>query len=300
LHRGPQDGVVADLQKKRFSEPDERVLFPGIVEELIEIGGFTLGKTTHDPGWRYSTDMGSLVGEEWCDTRHVGIVVQGKLLFTLRDGTEMEFGPDEIYDCPSGHDSLVTSEEPLITIDVSGARAWVGFRSGFHDRVLATLLMTDLVGSTARAMAVGDAAWREALALHHERVRGELELFRGREIDTAGDGVLAMFDGAARALQCAAAIRTAVAPDGLQVRVGVHVGEVEVAGDDLRGVTVHEVARIAALAEPGEILVSEITRTMAAAAGLVFDDRGEHELKGLPGSHRLFAYVGGEPPATSS
>jgi class 3 adenylate cyclase len=295
-----KNGGVAGLERKRFSEPDERVLFPGIVEELIEIGGFTLGKTTHDPGWRYSTDMGALVGEEWCETRHVGIVVQGRVQFTLRDGTEMEFGADDVYDCPPGHDSLVTSDEPLVTLDVSGARAWVGFRSGFHDRVLATLLMTDLVGSTARAMAVGDAAWREALALHHERVRGELELFRGREIDTAGDGVLSMFDGAARALQCAAAIRTAVAPDGLQVRIGVHVGEVEVAGDGVRGVTVHEVARIAALAEPGEILVSEITRTMAAAAGLGFQDRGEHELKGLPGPRRLFAYTaGGEPPRPS-
>src|SRR5438046_2387310 len=140
---------VAGLQKKRFAEPDERVQLPGVVEELIEIGGFTFGKTTHEPGWRYSTDMAPLVGEEWCETRHVGIVVQGTLVFTLRDGTRMEFGPDDVYECPPGHDSLVTSDEPLITIDVSGARAWTGFRSGFHDRVLTTLLMTDLVGSTA-------------------------------------------------------------------------------------------------------------------------------------------------------
>src|SRR5262249_17432847 len=214
-----------------FDDPDERVLFPGIVEELIEVGGFTLGRTTHDPGWRYSTDMAPLVGGgEWCETRHVGIVVQGKLLFMLRDGTQMEYGPDDVYEWPPGPDSVVPSDEPLITIDVSGSRAWAGFRSGFHDRVLTTLLMTDLVGSTARAMAVGDTAWREALALHHERVRGELELFRGREIDTVGDGVLAMFDGAARALRCAAAIRTAVAGDGLPVRIGVHLGGGEAGG----------------------------------------------------------------------
>jgi class 3 adenylate cyclase len=151
--------------------------------------------------------------------------------------------------------------------------------------------MTDLVGSTAKATAMGDGAWREALALHHERVREQLELFRGREIDTAGDGVLAMFDGAARGLRCAAAIRASAASDGLEVRIGVHIGEVEAAGEGIKGVAVHEVARIAALAGPGEILVSETTRAMATPAGLAFEDRGEHELKGLTGPYRLSAFV---------
>jgi class 3 adenylate cyclase len=283
---------VGGLQRKSFDTPDDRVRFPGVVEELVEIGGFTLGKTIHQPGWRYSTDMAPLVGGgEWCRTRHVGVVLQGRVLFVLEDGSEMEFGPSDAYDCPAGHDSLVTSHEPLITLDMTGARTWGASRTGFHDRVLATLLMTDLVGSTARATAMGDTAWREALALHHERVRTELEVFRGREIDTAGDGVLAVFDGAARGLRCAAAIRASAASDDLEVRIGLHIGEVEAAGEGIKGVAVHEVARISALAQPGEILVSEITRAMATPAGLTFEDRGEHELKGLSGPYRLFAFV---------
>jgi class 3 adenylate cyclase len=252
------------------------------------------------PGGATRPTWGRWWALDWCETRHVGIVVQGRCLFTLRDGTAIEFGPDDVFDCPPGHDSLVTSDEPLVTLEWTGARAWTGFRSGFHDRVLATLLLTDLVGSTARATAMGEGAWREALALHYERVRGELELFRGREIDTTGDGVLAVFDGAARALRCAAAIRAAVASDDLEVRMGVHIGEVEASGDDIRGVAVHEVARIAALAAAGEILVSEITKSMAAPAGLAFEDRGEHELKGLPGPHRLFAFAAAEPPPKPS
>jgi class 3 adenylate cyclase len=280
------------LDRKNLNQPDETVEFPGVTENLIEIGGFTVGKVTHRPGWRYSTDMAPLVGGgEWCDTRHVGMVLSGRLLFTLRDGTTREFGPEDVYDCPAGHDSLVMGDEPLVTVEWSGARAWGGFRTGFHDRVLATLLATDLVESTATAVAVGEAAWRELLALHHERMRGQVELFRGREVDLAGDGILAMFDGAARALRCAAGMRAAAASDGLRMRAGVHVGEVEVAGESVKGVAVHEVARIAALAGAGEILVSESTRTLAEPAGLAFEDRGEHELKGLTGSRRLFAYI---------
>jgi len=258
-----------------------------------------VGTVTHLPGWRYSTDMAPLVGGgEWCETRHVGVVLSGRILFTLRDGTEMEFGPDDVYDCPAGHDSVVISDEPLVTLEWSGAWAWGGFRTGFHDRVLATLLMTDLVDSTTTAADIGDAAWRELLALHQEKVRGQLELFRGHEVDAAGDGILAIFDGAARALRCAAGIRAAAASDGLRIRAGVHVGEVEVAGEGVKGIAVHEVARIAAFAGANEILVSESTRALAEPAGLAFEDRGEHELKGIPGPRRLFAFLD-EGPSSS-
>jgi hypothetical protein len=158
-----EDATVPGLHRKRPSEPDETVQFPGIIEELIEIGGFTVAKVTHQPGWRYSTDMAPLVGGEWCETRHVGVVLSGRILMTLRDGTGMEFGSEDVYDCPAGHDSVVIGDEPLVTLDWSGARAWGGFRTGFHDRILATLLVTDLVESTATAVDIGEAAWRELL-----------------------------------------------------------------------------------------------------------------------------------------
>jgi class 3 adenylate cyclase len=287
------DACMSSLHKKHLSDPDETIRFPRVVEELFDVGGFTVGKLSHEPGWRYSTDMAPLVGREWCQTRHVGVVLSGRVLFKLIDGTELECGPFDIYECPPGHDSLVTSDEPLVTLEWTGARAWGGFRTGFHDRVLATLLLTDIVESTAKGMSVGEAAWRELLALHHERMRGQLEVFRGSEVDTTGDGILAMFDGAARALRCAAAMRDSAAADGLQIRVGVHVGEVEVTRDGIKGMAVHELARIASVARPQEILVAEATRALASSAGLEFEDRGEFHLKGLDGARRLFTYLDG-------
>ena len=160
------------------------------------------------------------------------------------------------------------------------------------DRVLATVLFTDIVGSTERAAAVGDREWRELLSRHHALVRREVERFRGREIDTAGDGFLVSFDGPARGIRCACAIRDGVRAIGLEIRAGLHTGECEVMGDQLTGLAVHTGARVAALAGPSEVLVSSTVRDLVAGAGLEFADRGEHELKGVPGSWHLFAVQG--------
>ena len=158
------------------------------------------------------------------------------------------------------------------------------------DRVLATVLFTDLVGSTEKAQELGDAAWAGLLASHNEAVRRELARFAGEEIDTAGDGFLALFDGPARGIRCALAIRDALRMLGLDVKAGVHTGEVERrAGDKPRGIAVHIGARIAPCAGPGEVLVSATTRDLVAGSGLEFEDRGEHELKGVEGMRRLYA-----------
>jgi class 3 adenylate cyclase len=156
------------------------------------------------------------------------------------------------------------------------------------DRVLATVLFTDIVGSTERAAELGDRRWSELLSAHHERVRGELERFRGREIDTAGDGFLATFDGPARAVRCAQAIVGSVRDLGIEVRAGVHTGEVELSDDGVRGLAVHIGARIGALAGPSEVVVSSTVRDLVAGSGLRFEDAGEHGLKGVPGSWRVF------------
>ncbi len=159
------------------------------------------------------------------------------------------------------------------------------------DRVLATVLFTDIVGSTEKAAAMGDVSWGELLAEHHERVRVELARFRGREIVTTGDGFLATFDGPARAATCGLAIADSVRDLGLEIRAGVHTGEVEVADDDLRGIAVHIGARVGALAGPGEVLVSSTVKDLVAGSGLVFEDVGEHELKGVPDRWRLYRVV---------
>jgi class 3 adenylate cyclase len=157
------------------------------------------------------------------------------------------------------------------------------------DRVLATVLFTDIVGSTERAVAIGDRKWRDLLAEHHRVMRVALERFRGREIDTAGDGFLATFDGPARAIRCARALTDALRPLGLQVRAGLHTGECEMLGEKVTGIAVHTAARIAALAKADEVLVSSTVRDLVAGSGLRFEDRGDHALKGVPGTWRVLA-----------
>src|SRR5918999_6397322 len=157
------------------------------------------------------------------------------------------------------------------------------------DRVLATVLFTDIVGATERASELGDRRWREVLEQHHGIVRRELERFRGREVDTAGDGFLATFDGPARGARCARAIQEAVRELGLEIRAGLHTGEVEVADGKIAGIAVHTGARVAALAGAGEVLVSSTVKDLVAGSGIEFADRGRHELKGVPGDWQVLA-----------
>jgi class 3 adenylate cyclase len=157
------------------------------------------------------------------------------------------------------------------------------------DRVLATVLFTDIVGSTEAAHRLGDRAWTNLLARHHDVVRMELDRFRGREIDTTGDGFLAGFDGPARAIKCAVAIRESLGTLGIDIRAGLHTGEVEILGDKFAGVAVHTGARVASQASAGEVLVSSTVKDLVAGSGIEFEDRGTRQLKGVPGEWRLFA-----------
>jgi class 3 adenylate cyclase len=156
------------------------------------------------------------------------------------------------------------------------------------DRMLATVLFTDIVGSTERAASLGDRAWREVLDRHHASVRSELAHFRGQEIATTGDGFLATFDGPARAVRCAVAIRDRLRESGIEVRAGVHTGECERMGDNIGGLAVHIGSRVAGLAGPGEVLASSTVKDLVAGSGIVFEDRGAHPLKGIPGEWRVF------------
>jgi class 3 adenylate cyclase len=168
-----------------------------------------------------------------------------------------------------------------------------GVRGGTGtERVLATLLFTDLVGSTDRAARLGDRRWRDLLERHHQSVRGQIQRFRGKEVDTAGDGFFATFDSPGRAIECALAIREALRGLDLEVRAGVHTGEIEVREGAVAGLTVHIGARVSALAGPGEVLVSSTVKDLVAGSSVQFADRGEHDLKGVPGSWRLFAVEG--------
>lgn len=283
---------MADVLRKSVDDPDEVLTFPNLKTDIVHLGDLTVGRLVNQPGWRWSKDVRPIVGGEWCEIRHVGFVISGRLGIDLRDGSSVIFGPGDVFDVPPGHDGYTVGDEPVVQIEWSGLRYWAGL-GGSHSRVLLTVLFADVVGSTEAAVRAGDAAWRDQLSDYFEAMRAEVERFRGREVSTTGDGMLVTFDGSARALQCAAAIRRIARERGLQLRVGVHVGEVEVVGKDIRGVTVHEAARIMATAAPDEILVSELTRALAGAAGFTFEDRGSHVLKGLDGEWRLAAYTEG-------
>ncbi|MDX6398477.1 MAG: hypothetical protein QOJ43_1885 [Gaiellaceae bacterium] len=160
-------------------------------------------------------------------------------------------------------------------------------------RVLATVVFTDIVGSSSRAADMGDRAWRELLESHHAEVRRQLVRFGGAEVDTAGDGFFAAFDGPARAIRCACAVRDAVRPLGLEIRAGVHTGECERVDGKFGGIAVHTGARVAAQADSGEVLVSQTVKDLVAGSGIEFADRGAHELKGVPGEWRLYSVAGG-------
>ncbi|HEY8198769.1 MAG TPA: adenylate/guanylate cyclase domain-containing protein [Candidatus Limnocylindrales bacterium] len=277
---------------KSLGQPEEIIELEGTREDAVEIGDFTVARVISQPGWRWSLHMKASVGTEWCEAHHVGWQLSGRSGFELRDGTTFEIAPDDVFDIPPGHDGYTIGDEPAISIEWSGLRTWTGPIGASGDRVLVTLLMTDLVDSTAIATRLGDRAWRELLSAHYASVRIALDRYRGRAIDTTGDGLLATFDSPARALRCALAIRDAAPQVDLHVRVGVHVGEVEQVGDGVRGQSVHEVARVMSTATADEILASETARALASGSGLVFQDRGEHVLKGFEGPRRLYALVG--------
>jgi class 3 adenylate cyclase len=163
------------------------------------------------------------------------------------------------------------------------------------DRILTTVLFTDIVGSTERAETEGDRRWSDLLSAHHKLVRSELHHFRGQEVDTAGDGFLASFDGPARAIRCACAVRDGVEAIGLQIRAGLHTGEVELSDEGPRGLAVHIGARVGAAAGPGEVLMSRTVADLIVGSGIKLADRGEHKLKGVPGRWHLFAAASPKP-----
>jgi class 3 adenylate cyclase len=281
---------MGGIVSKHFDEPDEIVTLPRLTGQIVVIGEVYIGRYVHQPGWRWSTDVKPLVGTPSCQYHHQGVVVSGYAQIIYADGANRTLGPGEAFDVPPGHDAYVIGDEPFVSIEFRGARDWAKPRTD-GERILATLLFTDIVGSTETAARLGDKGWTELLDRHYNRVRLELDRFRGFEIKTTGDGILALFDGTARAVHCAATICQAAKKDGLEVRAGIHSGEVEHYVNKVEGVTVHVAARIMALAGPGEVLLSDSTVGLLEGSGLSFAEAGEHELKGLSGKRRVYRFT---------
>jgi class 3 adenylate cyclase len=280
---------MAKVQSGSFDRPDGVRRFDHGRVELVNLGETSVGRQVLEPGWRWSLHNKPLVRTEWCEFHHFGLVIAGRMHIEMSDGTVMEVGKDTVYEIPPGHDAWVVGDEPWIGIAWSGIRSFGAPLLATGERILTTVLFTDIVGSTDIAARLGDDRWQNVLAAHNEAVRRAVEGFGGTEVKTTGDGFLIRFDAPVRALACAKAVRSLSASMDLQIRATVHTGEVEVVGDDIRGLAVHLASRLLAVARPGEILASVTTRDLVDGSGFVFEDRGRHELKGIVGSREVFA-----------
>jgi len=235
------------------------------------------------------------------DVRPLLTAIQAPTLVLYRRGDGFAGKPHAVYlaEHIAGAELVeVPGEDNLIFVGNSDAdldeieEFLTGARHALRaDRVLATVLFTDIVGSTEHAAELGDRGWRDVLDAHDRTIRRQLERFHGREVDTAGDGFLATFDGPRRAIECGCAMRDAVKALGLEIRVGIHTGEIEIRGDDVAGMAVHIGARVEQHADAAEVLVSSTVKDLVAGSDIAFADRGEHELKGVPGTWRLFSVM---------
>jgi class 3 adenylate cyclase len=279
------------LRRKHFDRPDEVRQVEKARIDLVELGELAVGRAIFEPGWRWSEHVKPIVGTESCQVHHIGYVVSGHLHVEMTDGAALEVMGGDAFEIPPGHDAWVVGDEPWISVDWAGRRLFARSPQEIYDRVFTTVVFTDLSGSTETLNRLGDAKWRLLLAEHNEAVRAEIERFGGREAKTTGDGFFVLFDSPARAVRGAAAMIDAATAHGLTARAGVHAGEVELQGDEVRGIAVHAAARILDVARPGEVLVSTTVRDLLSGSGLEFADRGKFQLRGLDGRRSLAALV---------
>jgi len=281
------------LEVKQFGSPGSARRIPRGRYETLDLDESVIAHATFEPGWRWSTDLGPLIGGTSCPVHHLGFCVSGVCHVVMDDGQEVDIGPGGVYEIPPGHDAWVVGDEPWVTIEWQSGRPITSMLEAPGERVVASILFSDIVDSTGSLDRLGDARWRDLLLAHNRLMREQLNMHRGREVKTTGDGFLAVFDGATRAVRCGSAMATAVHQLGVAIRVGVHTGELEFVGQDARGVAVHAAARIMSLAAPGEVLVSSTTADLLEGSGLEVVEAGTHQLKGLTGLRRLFRVVGG-------
>ena len=281
------------LQAKRFAAPDQVREMPLVSVKTLVLDDAQVGYCRFEPGWRWSASMGPMLGLASCPIRHLGYTISGSLRVVMDDGQALDIGPDTVFEIPPGHDKWVVGDEPWVTVEWGGSgRAMGEAMQESHGRTLATVLFTDIVDSTVHLREAGDAAWREQLTAHNALLREQLNVYRGREVKTTGDGVLAVFDSPTRAVRAAVAIASACHALGIEIRAGLHTGELEEVGEDIRGIAVHVAARVMALAGPGEVLVTATTADLTEGSGITLEDAGEHALKGLTGTRRVLRVIG--------
>ncbi len=276
----PHHGAMGAIRRKSLNDPDALRDLPLAEIRIARIGPHTIGYGVEQPGWRWSTHMGPRTGASSCPVHHVQVFLSGRFAVRMDDGEEVEFGPLDVGDIPPGHDAWVLGDEPVHILDFAGNSDAIGMPRE-HERIVTTLLMTDVVDSTRIAQRLGDGPWKQILSDHNALVRAQLLRFGGLEINTTGDGFLATFRSAVAALRCAAAIVAALHDIAIETRIGIHTGEIEPMGRDVGGVAVHVVARVMALAGPSEVFTTSVTVGLADGSGLAFEGQGLRQVKGL-------------------
>jgi len=293
---------MPSLQYKTVASTDDVRHFPNGRAEVVTIDEATIGRVTYEPGWHWSRDLAPLMGTPNCRLSHVGFALSGVMHIAMEDGESLEIPAGSAFEIPPGHDAWVVGDEPWVAVVWTSIRTYALAPDAPDARVLATVLFTDIVDSTATLERVGDAAWRELLHDHNVRLRDQLNVFRGREITTTGDGILAVFDSASRAVQAALAMSRSARAMGLPIRIGIHSGEIEFVGANVRGVAVHAAARVMSLARADDVLVSSTTGDLLEGSGVALEDIGAHVLKGLLGARHIFrvgASATGGPDSSS-
>ena len=277
------------VEVRDLGEPEAVVTYPLGATYQVRMAGTVVSRHVLQPGWSWEEHAKPVVGTDSCELYHRGVVVRGQMGVRTEEGEVVVIGPNHVFDIMPRHVTWVEGDEELEMVDWAGGG---GFDTapGEEHRAVATILFTDIVDSTVLARDAGDVAWKRTLVMHEDVVRSVLVGFGGHEIKTIGDSFLITFDGAERAIRCALALVEALAAIRIQIRVGIHSGEVVFSSDDIRGLAVHTAARIVATAGAGEVLVSGSTRDLAeGATRLTFNSRGRHRLKGLEREHELFA-----------
>jgi class 3 adenylate cyclase len=268
--------------------PEATVPYPLGETRQVRLAGTVISRIVLEAGWSWLEHAQSLAGTPSCELYHRGVVLAGRFGVRTDAGEEIVIEPNQVFDIRPGHVTWVEGDEAVVMLDWAGGGGFgVSPEGGL--RSIATILFTDIVDSTGRAQRGGDVSWQKTVDMHDTIVRSVLMEFGGREMNTAGDSFLVLFDSAERAIRCGLALVEALAAIGIEIRVGVHSGEVILANEQVHGVAVNVASRIVGVAAPSEVLLSGVTRELAEGnRGLSFTSRGRRRLKGVERDQALF------------